>query len=146
MYRSKLDTWEPGAHIGTFRGSLTSMAAGAAALRFLEKHSLPEHAARLGSHMLGRLSREAREMKYVGDVRGAGLIMGIEFVKDGATKEPWPEMAGKVRTEAFRRGLITERGGHSGNVVRFLPPLVLTKDLADAGIDIFLEVVRSLEK
>jgi len=145
VYRSGLDTWDTGAHIGTFRGNLTAMAAGAAALRFIQEHHLPEHAAELGDHLLGRLEKDTSDLEFVGDVRGAGLIIGIEFVKDAVTKEPWPEIARDVRAEAFRRGVITELGGHYGNVLRLLPPLVITQDLADAGLDIILDVVGELE-
>jgi len=146
MYRDELDTWKAGAHIGTFRGHVTAMAAGAAGLKFMKEYDLPEHAAELGEHFLKRLKEEGeKERKYIGDARGSGLMIGVEFVKNKDTKEPYPEMAGKVRLESYKRGVIVEKGGHYGNVIRFLPPLVLTKKLADNGIDAFLEATKALE-
>ncbi len=146
MYRDELDTWKAGAHIGTFRGHVTAMAAGAAGLKFMKEYDLPGHAAELGEHIVKRLKEEGEgERKYIGDARGSGLMIGVEFVKDKQTRKPYPEMAGKVRLEAYKRGVIVEKGGHYGNVIRFLPPLVLTKELADNGIDVFLEACKALE-
>jgi diaminobutyrate-2-oxoglutarate transaminase len=73
-------------------------------------------------------------------------MIGIELVKDRDTKEPWPEMAARVRGECFRRGVIIEVGGHFGNVARFLPPLVITRELQLAGTEIFVEAVRAAEE
>ncbi len=145
MYKSELDVWKPGAHIGTFRGHVTAMAAGAAALRFMREYDLPRHAAELGEYMLKRLKEAEEERRYIGDARGLGLMIGVEFVKDKETKEPWPELAREVRLESFKRGVLVELGGHYGNVIRFLPPLVLTEELADRGLDAFLEAVKAVE-
>jgi len=145
MYKSELDTWTPGAHIGTFRGHVTAMAAGAAALKFMREYDLPGHAAELGEHVLRRLEEAEEDRRYIGDARALGLMVGIEFVKDKGTKEPWPEMARDVRTECYKRGVIVELGGHYYNVIRFLPPLVLTRELADRGLDVFLDAVKTLE-
>jgi 4-aminobutyrate aminotransferase-like enzyme len=73
-------------------------------------------------------------------------MIGIELVRDRDTKEPWPEMAGQIRTECFHRGVIIEVGGHFGNVARFLPPLVITRELLLAGVEIFVESVRAAER
>ena len=73
-------------------------------------------------------------------------MLGVEFVKDKATKEPSPELATEVRTLCHRRGLLTEIGGHYSNVARFLPPLVITEELAQRGIQIFADSVRESEK
>lgn len=145
MYRTELDTWKPGAHIGTFRGHVTAMAAGAAAMKFMKEYDLIKHTAELGGHVLERLKESQEERRYIGDARGSGLMVGVEFVKDKDTKEPWPEMAKNVRLESFKRGVIVELGGHYGNVIRFLPPLVITRELADKGLDVFIEAVKSLE-
>jgi len=145
MYRVELDTWKAGAHIGTFRGHVTAMAAGAACLRFMKEYDLPGHAAELGEHVVDRLQEAMEELKYVGDSRGRGLMIGVEFVRDKDTKEPYPEMAKRVRLESYKRGVIVELGGHYGNVIRFLPPLVITGELADKGVDAFLEAVKALE-
>jgi 4-aminobutyrate aminotransferase-like enzyme len=73
-------------------------------------------------------------------------MIGIEMVKDRDTKEPWPEMAAQIRTECFRKGVIIEVGGHFGNVARFLPPLVITRELLLTGVEIFVDAVRASEE
>jgi diaminobutyrate-2-oxoglutarate transaminase len=145
-YDAELDSWTQGAHIGTFRGHQVAMAAGLAAIEFMQEVDLPAHAATLGELTLGLLRDEQDALPSVGDVRGRGLMIGIELVKDRDTKEPWPEMAGQVRTECFRRGVIIEVGGHFGNVARFLPPLVITRKLLLTGVEIFVESVRAAEQ
>jgi diaminobutyrate-2-oxoglutarate transaminase len=144
--RTELDKWSSGAHIGTFRGQAVAMAAGFAALNFMEKNNLPEYAAQLGEHMLKRLREIGEQSKYIGDVRGRGLMIGIEFVKDKKTKKPADDMAGDIRKRCFTKGLIVELGGHYNNVVRFLPPLILTEELADKGLNIFAEAVKENER
>jgi diaminobutyrate-2-oxoglutarate transaminase len=145
-YDAALDTWKPGAHIGTFRGHQVAMAAGLAAIELMQEVDLCGHAATLGELTLGLLRDAQGTLPCVGDVRGRGLMIGIELVKDRDTKEPWPEMAGQIRTECFRRGVIIEVGGHFGNVARFLPPLVITRELMMTGVEIFVESVRAAEQ
>ncbi len=144
MYNKKLDIWKPGAHIGTFRGNVLAMAAGNAALRFMKDYDLPKHSAELGVLMLKKM-KESEERRFVGEVRGSGMMIGIEFVKNKKTKEPWPDMAKDVRFECYKHGVLVELGGHYNNVIRFLPPLVLTRELADKGIDIVYDVIKALE-
>ncbi|HTA15152.1 MAG TPA: aspartate aminotransferase family protein [Solirubrobacteraceae bacterium] len=145
-YDMELDGWKPGAHIGTFRGHQVAMAAGFAAIELMQEVDLAGHAAALGELAL-ELLREAQDgLPSVGDVRGRGLMIGIELVRDRDTKEPWPEMAGQIRRECFRKGVIIEVGGHFGNVARFLPPLVITRELLLTGVEIFLESVRLAEQ
>ena len=144
-YDSKLDTWKQGAHIGTFRGHQVAMAAGFAAIEFMQEVDLPSHAARLGELTLELLRDAQHTLPSVGDVRGRGLMIGIELVHDRDSKQPWPEMAAQIRTECFHRGVIIEVGGHYGNVARFLPPLVISRKLLLAGIEIFVESVRAAE-
>ena len=135
-----------GKHIGTFRGNVTAYAAGAAALDFMVENKLAEHALNLGELMLSMLKEIEKDSKIVGEARGKGLMLGVEFVKDKATKEPAPELATRVRTLCHRQGLLIEIGGHYNNVARFLPPLVLTEELAKKGIEIFVDSVREIER
>ncbi len=144
-YREVLDTWPPGKHIGTFRGNVAAYAAGAAALDFMTDNHLAEYACNLGETMLDWLLDIKKASRIVGDVRGMGLMLGVELVKDKATKDPAPEMAQQVRTLCHRHGLLIEIGGHYDNVVRFLPPLVLTQELAMKGIEIFEDAIRRAE-
>jgi diaminobutyrate-2-oxoglutarate transaminase len=141
-YREELNTWPPGKHIGTFRGHLAAYAAGAAAVGFMVRESLAVHASELGAWMLGRLKEIEKDSSIVGEARGLGLMLGVEFVRDKATKEPAADLAKKTRSICHRHGLLIEVGGHYDNVARFLPPLVLTKDLAEKGLEIFADAVR----
>lgn len=145
-YKEDLNTFPRGKHIGTFRGNVLAYAAGAAALDFMVKNKLAERALALGELMLSMLKELEKDSMIVGEARGKGLMLGVELVKDKATKEPAPELATKVRTLCHRRGLLIEIGGHYSNVARFLPPLVITEELAKRGIEIFADSVRELEK
>lgn len=144
-YDAELDTWQPGAHIGTFRGHQVAMAAGAAAIDFMQRTDLAAHAARLGEVGLQILHEAAPDHPAIGDVRGRGLMIGVELVSDRQSKTPWPELAAALRRACCEKGLIIEVGGHYRNVARFLPPLVLTKRLMLAGLDIFLQTLHELE-
>jgi diaminobutyrate-2-oxoglutarate transaminase len=144
-YKEKLNTWPAGKHIGTFRGNVIAYAAGAAALNFMVKNKLAKHSLDLGAKMLSMLKEIEKDSKIVGEARGKGLMLGVELVKDKATKEPAPELARRVRTLCHQRGLLIEIGGHYFNVARFLPPLVLTEELAKKGIEIFADSVREIE-
>jgi len=145
-YRGQLDTWPEGKHIGTFRGNVIAFAAGNAAINFMIKNNLAEHALVLGNLILSWLKEIEKDSKVVGEARGKGLMLGVELVKDKATKEPAPELARKVRTFCHRHGLLIEIGGHYSNVARFLPPLILTEELAKKGTEIFADAVRDAEK
>jgi diaminobutyrate-2-oxoglutarate transaminase len=145
-YRQALDTWPPGKHIGTFRGNVAAYAAGATALRFMVDYDLAGHALELGKVMLSRLKEIEQDSALIGEARGRGLMLGVELVKDKATKEPAPELAKQVRTACHQRGLLIEIGGHFNNVARFLPPLVLTEELARKGVDVFADALRDVEQ
>jgi diaminobutyrate-2-oxoglutarate transaminase len=145
-YDRGLDGWKQGAHIGTFRGHQVAMAAGYSAIEVMQEMDLVAHARALGDLTLGLLGDAQNTLASVGDVRGRGLMIGIELVRDRDTKEPWGEMAGRVRTECFQRGVIIEVGGHFGNVARFLPPLTITRELLLTGVEIFVESVRAAEQ
>jgi len=143
--RDRLNTLPVGQHIGTFRGNVAAYAAGAAALDFMVTNNLDEYASNLGDYMLSSLRDLEKDSRIVGDVRGKGLMLGVEFVKDKVTKEPAPEAVRSVRTACHRLGLLIEVGGHYHNVARFLPPLVLTQELARKGLEIFKGAVQEIE-
>jgi diaminobutyrate-2-oxoglutarate transaminase len=145
-YRSEFDTWPAGKHIGTFRGHVLAYAAGRAALKFMVDQDLADHSLRLGQVILAWLKDIEKDSKIVGESRGRGLMLGIELVKDKETKEPAPGLASRVRQLCHRKGLLVEIGGHYSNVVRFLPPLVLTEELARKGIEVFEDALRTVAK
>ncbi|MBU7043175.1 MAG: aminotransferase class III-fold pyridoxal phosphate-dependent enzyme [Theionarchaea archaeon] len=145
-YREDLDVWEKGAHIGTFRGNVVAMAAGVATIQFMKKHSLNDHVQTIGAYLLHRLKKIADQSDIVGDVRGRGLMLGCEMVEDTQSENPSPSLADRVRYACYQRGLLIEIGGHYNNVARFLPPLILTRELAETGMDIFQESIHEVEK
>ncbi len=145
MYKKELDIWHPGAHIGTFRGFLPAMAGGIAYLDFLKEKNILQHVTALGDHILKRLKEIEEKCKIIGEVRGRGLMLGIEIVQDKHTKQPAKDMAEEIRLEAAKKGIIIEVGGHYHNVVRLLPPLVLTKELADKGVNVLENALKTIE-
>ncbi|MCP3739566.1 aspartate aminotransferase family protein [Rossellomorea sp. BNER] len=147
IYDQDLDAWEPGAHIGTFRGNQMAMAAGTATLKFIKENDLVAHADEMGQRLLRSLKELQREFPEIGDVRGRGLMVGVEMVDPTQAQSTIgslpanPEVASQVQRECFKRGLILEVGGRHGAVVRFLPPLIITKEQVDEVIAIFKEAV-----
>jgi diaminobutyrate-2-oxoglutarate transaminase len=141
VYREELDAWQPGAHTGTFRGNQLAMAAGTATLRFVRRHALHERAEIVGSRMLSRLRGLAAHHTCIGDVRGRGLMIGVELVDTEAEPDDYgalpaaPLLAARVQQEALRRGLIIELGGRHNAVIRLLPPLTITDEQAEAVLD-----------
>lgn len=141
VYREELDCWQPGAHAGTFRGNQLAMAAGTATLAYVRRNGLAERAALLGDRMLARLRGLAAEHPCVGDVRGRGLMLGVELVDPDAATGPRavpptaPRLAAAVRRAALDRGLIVELGGRDGSVIRLLPPLTITEEQSEAVLD-----------
>ncbi len=137
LYRNELDTWKPGTHIGTFRGNQLGFLAGFAALNFVEEENIGEYVDRIGAYIQQRLLALQKQFDGIGDVRSIGMMFGVEYVKDKTTREPDAERAKLIRKLAYENGLLLEIGGYYNNVVRFLPPLVLTKHIAKNGLDIF---------
>ncbi|MER5500630.1 MULTISPECIES: diaminobutyrate--2-oxoglutarate transaminase family protein [unclassified Streptomyces] len=153
VYRSELDTWQPGAHAGTFRGNQLAMAAGTATLAYVRENRLDERAAVLGARMLAGLRSLAADHPTVGDVRGRGLMLGIELVDpeaaapgDGPEPPPAPVLAAAVQQECLHRGLIVELGGRHSSVVRLLPPLTLTDEQATAVVDRLADALAAAER
>ncbi|HEY8675201.1 MAG TPA: aspartate aminotransferase family protein [Candidatus Dormibacteraeota bacterium] len=127
------DAFHPGEHLSTFGGNPVACAAALATLRVIDEEGLTGKSDRLGAWLLGRLEEVAAHHPAVGEVRGKGLMIGIELVEDRNTRAPAAELAQRVRAGCRERGLIVGIGGFFGNVVRFQPPLVITQDqLAEA--------------
>jgi diaminobutyrate-2-oxoglutarate transaminase len=137
LLRKELDKWEPGTHIGTFRGNQLGMAAGLLALKFIKKMKIEAYVLKMERLFLNQLRVIQKSSKFIGEVRGRGMMFGIEYVKDIVTKEPFPEMAKKIRKLCYENGLLVEIGGYYNNVVRFLPPLIISEKIALNGLGIF---------
>ncbi|MHA2246723.1 MAG: aspartate aminotransferase family protein [Candidatus Hodarchaeales archaeon] len=145
VYREELDIWRKAAHIGTFRGNVTAMAAGVASIDFMIENDLPSYSAKIGDLVYSKLKKIMINSNIVGDVRGKGLMLGIEIVENKETKKPSVGLTNKVRDESFKRGVLVEIGGHYNNVVRLLPSLIITKELAEVGVDIIEDVLITVE-
>jgi diaminobutyrate-2-oxoglutarate transaminase len=144
VFRKDLDTWGPGAHVGTFRGNALSCAAGVAGIGFMEKNRLDERSARLGKVVVERLRALQSRFDVMGDVRGRGLYVGVELVKTDADRSPDADLLARLQRECFPKGLIVWKGGRSGNVARVMPALVITEELLDAGLTIFEEGLKKV--
>jgi 4-aminobutyrate aminotransferase len=140
--RADLMTWPPGAHASTFGGNPVSCAAALATIKLL-KESLSANAADVGAHLRAGLTGLMDRHPLIGDVRGRGLMVGVELVKDRTTKERAIEERDAVVNAAFRRGLLVLGAGK--NSIRFSPPLVLTREQADTAIRVFGEALTDVE-
>jgi 4-aminobutyrate aminotransferase len=140
--RSELMTWKPGAHASTFGGNPVAVAASLATIELLETR-LIRNAAEMGAHLLDRMSDWPARFRHVGDVRGLGLMLGIELVRDRESKVPAPELRDRVVTAAFERGLLVLGAGQ--NVIRLAPPLVITRDQAAFALDTLEACLHDLE-
>jgi diaminobutyrate-2-oxoglutarate transaminase len=149
VYSADLDLWEPGAHAGTFRGNQMAMAAGSATMRYLQKEKLHHHAEKMGARLIGHLSMMQSAYLEIGDVRGQGLMIGVELVDPGLGPDRLghapiaPDLAAAVQHECLKRGLIVEVGGRKGSVIRFLPPLIVTEGQIDQIAEIFAMALRA---
>ncbi|MBG6131457.1 diaminobutyrate-2-oxoglutarate transaminase [Aquimarina sp. EL_43] len=141
IYKKEVEAWGPAAHIGTFRGNQVSIAAARGAFDFIEANNIEEHTILIGSYLLEKLQELEKENPFIGEVRGRGMMIGVEFVKDKKNKEPFPEFVKKFRPQCFQRGLLFEVGGHYNNVLRLVPPLVTTYNIVDAAIVIMKEAI-----
>ncbi len=137
--RAEVMNWGPGAHASTYGGNPVAVAASLATIDLLERE-LVANAARVGGHILDRLRSWPAKFKNVGDVRGLGLMIGIELVHDQKTKERAPELRDKLVTMAFERGLLVLGAGR--NVLRLCPPMIVTRDQADFAVDTLEECLK----
>jgi 4-aminobutyrate aminotransferase len=133
--------WTPGAHASTFGGNPVSVAAAIATVELLEKELL-ENATALGAAMKARMDAWPSRFPIVGDVRGLGLMLGFEIVRDQATKERAPELRDTIVDAAYRSGLLVLGAGQ--NTIRLSPPLVLSKDQADFALTTIEEILAGL--
>lgn len=144
VYDESLDAWEPGAHAGTFRGHQLAMAAGRATIEYVLANDLHEHAATMGARLRSHFEA-LTDLPVVGDVRGRGLMLGVEFVDATADERPAAAdgaLAERVQAECLERGLIVELGGRESATARFLPPLTVTLDQVDEIGTRFAEAVE----
>ena len=142
MSRADIMDWVPGSHASTFGGNPVSIAAALATMDVLTREGVA-NAGRIGAKMLERLEGWKATHPLVGDVRGRGLMIGVELVKDKQTREPASALRNRVETLAFERGLIILGCGETS--IRLCPPLVLTEEEAMVGLDILEEALTDVE-
>jgi 4-aminobutyrate aminotransferase len=130
--RADLMTWPPGAHASTFGGNPVCCAAALATIALLEE-GLVKNAERMGAHLMDRMRDWPARFPQVGDVRGLGLMIGIELVRDRETKQKAPELRDRVLRQAFERGLLVLGAGDS--TIRLCPPLVITREQCDFAME-----------
>ena len=141
--RAGLMAWPPGAHASTFGGNPVSCAAALETIRLL-KSSLVENAAAVGAHLKSGLTALMEKHPLIGDVRGRGLMIGVELVRDRQTKERAIEERDAVVNACFARGLLILGAGK--NAIRFSPPLVLTREQADEAVRVFDQALTEAER
>uniref|UniRef100_UPI0030D7B058 diaminobutyrate--2-oxoglutarate transaminase n=1 Tax=Pseudomonas sp. RL_15y_Pfl2_60 TaxID=3088709 RepID=UPI0030D7B058 len=144
VYREELDSWKPGAHAGTFRGNQMAMAAGTATLRHIISENLPVHAAAMGERLINQLRQLQADYSCIGDVRGRGLMVGVEIIAaaDGSRVPPANSaLASAIQQQCLRLGIILELGGRHGAVVRFLPPLLIQAEEIDLLVERFQQAL-----
>jgi len=137
--RAEIMTWPPGSQASTFGGNPVSVAAALATLELLEQ-GLIDNAAQIGHYMMNRMKSWPYRYNYVGDVRGLGLMLAVELVKDKQTREVFPELRNRVIERAFERGLLILGAGESA--VRLRPPLIITRDQADFALEVLEECLN----
>ena len=143
MTRAEIMDWVPGSHASTFGGNPVSIAAALATIDIIEREGMA-NAARVGEFMLERLRGWVQSHPLVGDVRGRGLMIGIELVKDKTTREPAIALRNRVETLAFERGLMVLGCGET--TLRLSPPLIVSEHEATIALDILEEALTQVEK
>lgn len=137
--RTDLMTWPPGAHASTFGGNPVACAAALVTIALLQEE-LVENAARMGAYLMDRLCEWPKRFPMVGEVRGLGLMIGIELVRDQTGREPAPHLRDRVVARAFEHGLLVLGAGES--TVRLSPPLIITRDQCDFALDTLTECLQ----
>ena len=138
--RADVMDWKPGAHASTFGGNPVAIAAALKTIELLERE-LVANAAEVGAYLKRGLEKLMSKHDCIGDVRGMGFMLGVEFVKNRATKEPDAELRDRVEMASFNRGLILLGAG--SNSIRWSPPLILTQENVDVALEIFDEAVAA---
>jgi 4-aminobutyrate aminotransferase len=141
--RASIMDWKPGSHATTFGGNPVCIAAALATMNLLE-HGYIANAAKMGEFLFARMKDWPSRFRIVGDVRGKGLMIGIEFVRDQKTKEKGPEIRERIIQAAFQHGLLVLGAG--GNGVRLSPPLMIDEEQADCALRIMETCIEEVQR
>jgi 4-aminobutyrate aminotransferase len=142
VFRKELDWEKKGSHSNTYGGNAIACAAALATIETIEKEGLTEQADRKGEHMRKRLEEMKAGHEIIGDVRGLGLMRAAEFVKDRRTKEPAVKERDAIEELCVKRGLVAIGCGKSG--IRIIPPLNISMDLLDIGLDVLEGAIKDV--
>ena len=145
LYRSGLDRWGPGSHIGTFRGNNLAFASGNAYLEVLRRENLLGNVRARGGHLLAALAGLQRSTRLISDVRGLGLMLGMEMAGCPAASVTAGQVAARVQHAALARGLIVEIGGRDDSVIRLLPPLNVTRRTTEDALGIIASALTAVQ-
>ncbi|MCW4013344.1 MAG: acetyl ornithine aminotransferase family protein [Candidatus Bathyarchaeota archaeon] len=141
--KAEIQDWTPGSHASTFGGNPVSCAAAMAVLDIIKTDKLLENATEQGGYIKKRLEEMMETHRMIGDVRGIGLMVGVEIVKDKDSKEVAPKATEEIMMECFRNGLAIVNCGV--NVIRWMPPLTITRDLVEPSLEIFEKALSKVE-
>ncbi|SON48370.1 pyridoxal phosphate-dependent class III aminotransferase [Vibrio tapetis] len=147
VFKKSIDTWKAGEHTGTFRGNQLAMVSGAKALEIIERDNLVEHANVAGQYLRMGLEGIAKRVNCIADVRGKGLMLGLEIVKANGESNKFGEPASDgdltlaIQRAALERGLMVEKGGRDGSVIRFLPPIIISFEQIDFALRVMEEAI-----
>jgi len=141
--RAEIMNWKPGAHASTFGGNPVCIAAALKTIELLEG-GLVENSARVGEYLKAGLQKLQQKHDCIGDVRGMGLMIGVEFVESKTSLKPDAELRDRIEVACFERGLIILGAGT--NTIRWSPPLILTKENVDVALEIFDEAISASVK
>ena len=143
LAKDELMRWHVGAHASTFGGNPVAIAAALKTIEILET-GVMKNAADMGSYMMDRLRELQDKHASIAQVRGLGLMIGVEIARDRAATEPWTELRDRIVVECFNRGLVIQGAGESA--VRFSPPLIVDREQVDFAVNTLDNVIASLTK
>ncbi|MFH4593551.1 pyridoxal phosphate-dependent class III aminotransferase [Vibrio alginolyticus] len=141
------DTWKPGEHTGTFRGNQLAMVSGAKALEIIQRDNLVEHANIAGQYLRYGLESIQKRVNCIAEVRGKGLMLGVEIKTPNGELNKFgepqadSELTLSIQRAALERGLIVEKGGREGAVIRFLPPLIISFEQIEFALRVFEDAI-----
>ncbi|WP_367986598.1 pyridoxal phosphate-dependent class III aminotransferase [Vibrio sp. NTOU-M3] len=147
VFNKSIDTWKAGEHTGTFRGNQLAMVSGAKALEIIERDHLVDHANVAGQYLRHGLEKIQQRVNCIAEVRGKGLMLGVEIKNPNGDKNKFGEpladgeMTLRIQRAALERGLMVEKGGREGSVIRFLPPLIISFEQIDFALRVMEEAI-----
>jgi diaminobutyrate-2-oxoglutarate transaminase len=147
VLKKDVDTWRPGEHTGTFRGNQLAMVSGAKALEIIQRDNLVEHANIAGQYLRMGLEKIQSRVNCIAEVRGKGLMLGVEIKQPNGELNKFGEpksdgqLTLRIQRAALERGLMVEKGGRDGSVIRFLPPIIISFEQIDFALRVLEEAI-----